>query len=642
MKLSTLALLVFCAASVSAEELAIALSGSAQPNCWRTEDTVAALTRGATSDREKALAIHKFGMQHIIHFIGPFEERGEYLTDPLKVIGVYGYALCMNNSSSMCGLYETAGLKCRVRTMIGHTVPEVWFEGRWNYIDTDMFGYVFLPDGKRMANVDDLFRDPDLFVHQTHPPEPFYPFDEKTAMADTFREARTAVKDHHPFPNSHMMNLELRTGESVSLYYRPKDRFLLTAIDPPNMGTMYTDYWTLGPVRKGSLAWRDGGPAAYGNGLFNYKPDLRSEAFRLENPEASGLTVRKGGNFPTLAAAEQGKPASLVVDVNLPWIIAGLQNDLTTFDDDSDGAVVSGVFWRLDASDRNRISVSVDGGHTWKQVWENHYMGSVPFQLDLTRWAKGEYAYKIKFEWTDAKGTGKVGLADLQLRNWVELSPMALPRIAAGENKFQLATAPHRTFYNASRWDRGQAIVGEERDNFDVADAEPYLRPRDAGRPGTLIFPLGPAGQVEETRISVLARTLPGGKPADVAVALSLSTDGGVSWKELERYKADREHEIAPMWFNHVIRNADLRGDSCRLKVAVSGGGLSKVIANSAVRATPKSPAALRVTHLWKEGDKSRNFSQEFAPGAAGRAYSITAGPGVFNEELRLEAIPAK
>ena len=635
-----LGILVLCGVAANAEQLSVVLTGSAQPNCFSTEATVAALTKNARSDREKALAIHRFGMAHLIHFIGPFEEREEYITDPLKLIGVYGYALCMNNSSGMCGLYNAAGLPCRVRTMVGHTVPEVWFESHWNYIDTDMFGYVFLPDGKRLANVDDLLADANLFVRQTNPPDPFYPFDEKKDMAETFHSNKTAVKDHHPYPNSHMMNLELRTGESLTLYYKPKERFLLQTITPNDMGVVYKDYWTLGPVRAGSLAWRDDGPATYGNGLFDYKPDLRSDAFRRENPEMAGAVVRTG-EYPQLAAAEQGKTASLVMDVNLPWVIAGLQNDLTTFDDDSDGAVVSGLFWRMDASDENRISVSVDGGRTWSKVWENRYMGAVPFQADLTRQARGEYGYKVKFEWTDRKGTGKVGLEDLRVKNWVELSPMALPRIATGENTFRLATASRRTFYNASRWDRKQSIAGEERENLDVADGEPYLRPHDPARPGTLTFPLGPTGMVEETRLSVLARVLPGGKPAGVSVGFALSTDGGSSWKELERFTPHREHELESMWFNHVLRKADLRGDSSKVRVSIAGGGLSKVIANSAVVAEPRSASALRVTHRWKEGGTPRTFTRTFAPEAAEQSYGITAGAGVVNEEVRLEAIPA-
>jgi hypothetical protein len=146
---------------------------------------------------------------------------------------------------------------------------------------------------------------------------------------------------------------------------------------------------------------------------------------------------------------------------------------------------------------------------------------------------------------------------------------------------------------------------------------------------------------VDEARLSVLARVLPGGKPAGVSVALSLSTDGGSSWKELERYTPHREHELESMWFNRVIRNADLRGDACKVRVAISGGGLSKVIANSAVVAKPRSASAIRVTHRWKEGATPRMFTHTFTPDAIDWSYSIAAGASVVNEELQLDAIPA-
>ena len=193
-----------------AERNAIRLTGSSQPGCWNVEEIVNEATKGAGSDREKALALHRFGMAHFIHFDGPIEERGEYVADPMKLIAVYGYALCGNNSAAMNALYNAAGLSARRRSVPGHSIPEVWFEGKWNYIDTDMFGYVFLPDGK-IASVDELSRDADLFMRQTSPPSPFYPFDKKEDMASTFR-GRNASKDFHPYTNAHMMDLSLRSG----------------------------------------------------------------------------------------------------------------------------------------------------------------------------------------------------------------------------------------------------------------------------------------------------------------------------------------------------------------------------------------------------------------------------------------------
>ncbi len=631
-----LLLLGLLACGLRAEVHGIALVGQAQPNCWNVEDIVAALTRGLGSDREKALALHRFGMAHFIHFNGPIEERGEYVTDPVKLAGVYGYGLCMNISSAMCGFYNAAGLKCRARTMPLHSVPEVWFEGRWNYIDTDMFGYVFLPDGKTIANVDDLSRDADLFLKQRNPPDPFYPYDEKKDMADVFRGVR-ATKDHHTYANAHMMNLSLRTGESATLYYRPRNRYLLREIQE-DLGTVYKDYWVVGPVRRGTLAWTDKPPAAYGNGLIEYKPDLRSKAFRLENPEQEGIVVRQEPDTPPLAAAEKGRVASLVVEVSAPWVIAGLQNDLADFDDDSDAAVVSGLFWRPDRADENRIFVSTDNGRSWKKVWENRLLGAVPFQVDLSRHVIGKFAYRVKFEWTDRKGTGKVGLEDLKFATWVALSPMGLPRIVAGRNTFRLSARPRRTFYSESYWQRGGALPEEKRENLDYVDRAPFLRQATQDRPGVLTFQLGPSAAVEEARISVRARAL-GNKVTDTRLALSLSEDDGKTWRELRRFAPDEEHEENHMWMNHMINDRTLDGGRSWLRVAVENAGLEKVIANTALRAAPAAPSTLRITHLWREADRQKSFSRMLPPGGAWPAYEVEAGAGVRNEALRFEAV---
>ena len=628
---------VLSAAGLYAEQSGITLTRSAQPNCWDVEAIVREVTRNAATDREKALALHRFGMAHFIHFDGPIEERGEYVTDPVKLIGVYGFALCGNNSNAMSALYNLAGLKARTRSMPGHSVAEVWFEDKWNYIDTDMFGYVFLADGKRIASVDELSANPELFLQQANPPDPFYPYDRKEDMAGVFRGAR-ASKNYHPYASAHMMNLTLRAGETATLYYRPRDRYLLTQLRE-DIGIVYKDYWVRGPVRRGSLAWTDKPPAAYGNGLLEYQPDLRSAAFRLENPEVTGAVVRQDRQSPPLAAEAPNRLASVVVEVSSPWVIVGLQNDLTDFQDDSDAAVVSGLFWRAAREDENRILVSTDAGRTWKKVWENRHLGAVPFQLDLTRWVNGRYAYWVKFEWMDRQGSGRIGLEGLRLRTWVELSPMALPRLVRGRNTFCLATHPRRTFYNESYWHRGEDLPGQQLENLAPGAAPAYLRPRDPARPGILTFDLGPRGIVEEARISVRARAL-GGPPANVALVLHLSTDDGQTWRELERFRSHPEHDTDHMWFNHVIRRAALLGESSRVRLSVTGGGLEKVIANSAVRAEPRAASALRVTHIWREGAEERTSASLFPSGAAAKDYEVkVTGPELQNVALRLDSL---
>ena len=619
---------------LQAEQNSIRLVGSAQPGCWDINEIVAEVTRGAANDREKALALHRFGMAHLIHFDGPIEERGEYVTDPMKLIAVYGYALCGNNSCAMNALYNAAGLKARQRTLPLHAVPEVWFEGKWNYIDTDMFGYVYLEDGQRLASVDELSLNPDHFLKQTHPPDPYFPFDEKKDMAETFRGV-DAEKDYHPYSSAHMMNLTLRSGETVRLFFRPqgRGRYFLTPAFRPDLGILYKDYWIEGPVRKGSLAWCDRPPASYGNGFLEYTPDLRSKNFTLENPDLSGVAIRQDKEAPSLVAASPNHRASIVVKVTTPWVISGLQNDLTDFQDNTDAAIVTGLFWRMGPSDENHIFVSRDAGQSWTQVWENHYLGAVPFHVDLTRWVEGEYSYWVKFEWRDRKATGRVGLENLGFKTWLELSPMALPRLAAGRNTFRLSTSPVRCIYSHSRWDRGEGLPGQKLENLVAFEKSPFLRPADPARPGSLLFPIG-EGSIEELRISLRVRA--DKKPQDLKAVLYLSENGGSTWRELERFSAHPEHTMSQMWFNHVVRGAIINGAQGWLKVSISGGGMEQVIANRLVRSVPACSTSLRIRHIWKEGNKTRSAGGILHGRSENTSYTVEAGPGLINEEIQI------
>ena len=407
------ALILFLSGSLGAEQHQIRLIGSNQPFCWSLEEIVREVTAGLSGDREKALALHEFGMKHQIHFDGP-HENGDYVVDALKIIGVYGYDLCGNNSATMCALYELAGLKARRRGLVGHVVPEVYLEGKWNYIDTDMFGYVYLDDKQRMASVDELIADPGLWTRPgARRPQPFFPWDPPEAMSKAFINPE-GWRDYHPYSLAHIMNLSLRTRESVMCYYRPQAQGFYHLDGkglPGELTTEWRNYWIEGPQRGPSLAWTDTVPASYANGCLEYTPDLRSEIFRLENAGLENVLQQKViKSLPPLISQRMGQLSSLLVEVKSPWVITGRQNDLINFGDNNGGAIVRGCFWRAEAGDENRILVSTDRGQTWKKVWENDRMGAVPFAVDFTPLVEGAYGYQVKFEWLDKSGSGKTGL----------------------------------------------------------------------------------------------------------------------------------------------------------------------------------------------------------------------------------------
>jgi hypothetical protein len=645
MRISALGLIVFFLAAffstIRAEQFSIKIVSSAQTGCWSLEEIVQSVIPGIESDREKALALHKFGMAHQIHFNGPKEGAG-YLADALKILGVYGYSLCGNNSAAMCALYNLAGLEARRRFLTGHVVPEVRFDGRWNYIDTDMFGYVVKPDGN-IASVDELLEKPALFERNSYNPEPFFPFDNMQTMQNALKDTE-GKKDHHPYLSTHMMKLRLRTLESVTCYFRPQGRYYLSPYSlPENMGTRYRTYWLDGPVRGNSLAWTDTVPAAYGNAVFEYRPDLRSKTFILENPGSNSVKVQTGENFPELVAAAGGRMASLVVEITTPWVIAGRQNDLTDFEDNTDGALVRGWFWRAEQRDENRILVSPDGGISWKTIWENKKLGAVPFQVDFTPQVEGHYGYLVKFEWVDHSAVGKVGLEGLEFETWTELSPMALPHLSPGENTMYISNGKHRAFLCESRWKANRDLFEQKLENLMRIPESSLLVPVETAKPGVLIFSPLKNGLIDELRLGIEAHVLEGRKPQDISVVLFLSENKGGSWKQLAAFSAHPEHEQNWMLFNHIIQDRSFNGSDTRIKIEVTGGCLSKVVANSLVRKTPVVPSALRVSHAWKEGSGWRNrqtVSWVFQPGAENTSYTVsTPVESIINESLKIEAI---
>ncbi len=630
--------LTLLAASALSQISGIEVTSRAQPNCWRVDALVKDVIKDARTDREKALALYRFGMEHILHFNGPVEQGDLYVTDPTKIVGVYGYALCGNNSGAMNALYEAAGLKARVRWLKYHEVPEVWFENRWNYLDSDMFGYVYLDDGKTIAGVDDLVRDADLFVRQKNPPKPYFPFDRKDDMASVFRNAFNR-KNYHAFPDTHRMRLGLRSGESVRMYYRPQGRFYLREGLPYNLGMTYLDYWTLGPVRKDSMAWTDESPAGYGNARFDYKPRLDSPAFRAENPEIRDAVKCSGKKSPALCAAP-GATASAVVAVNTPFIVAGLQNDLSSLNDNTGGAMISGLFWRARAEDSNVISISVDQGNTWREVWRNRLLGAIPFRVDVTSLVEGYSGYQVKFEWTDTLRDEQSGISDLAFETWAELSPMALPRIVQGDNAFSVAVSGESAVMQNSAWHRCTALPGETRENLELFAEAPYLRPRTNSLPGVLEFTLPEVPNIRQYQVSVLARALAGTDPQATRVTLSISEDGGRNWSVLERFRPNPEHEDARMWFNRIVTPSPGADKGARLRIQVEHGGLEQIATSALAAAAVPADQTLRITHVWLEGDARKSAVNDVRLSDGKGTYHVKTGPDkIRNRELRIEAV---
>src|SRR5207249_4168600 len=101
-------------------------------NDFRTlDEIVASAVQPGMTDREKAFALWFQETRYRYHWEGDNAELG----DPVKVFNVYGHNTCGNDSICLAGLWRRAGLKVTPARLVGHCVPQAFFDGRWGHAD---------------------------------------------------------------------------------------------------------------------------------------------------------------------------------------------------------------------------------------------------------------------------------------------------------------------------------------------------------------------------------------------------------------------------------------------------------------------------------------------------------------------------
>ena len=101
---------------------------------------VKGLCKSGMSDQEKVLAIYHWWRRQVFHF----RNMGQDRRDVLRVINSYGYNMCGSHSGAMMVLFKHAGIKARPAFVVGagsdegyggHTVEEVFYDGKWHCFD---------------------------------------------------------------------------------------------------------------------------------------------------------------------------------------------------------------------------------------------------------------------------------------------------------------------------------------------------------------------------------------------------------------------------------------------------------------------------------------------------------------------------
>ncbi len=325
------------------------------------------------TDAEKAFALWFQEIRYRHHSPGNNNELG----DPVKVLNIYGFNTCGNDSICLGTLWKQAGFKTAPARALGHCISQVFYDGGWHFLDGDLHSVYLLRDNETVASDVQIARDHDL-VKRTHSNGILLidtQWDGQGTAGMYFTE--TEITGERAGKTDTTMNMVLRPGEAIVWRWGQ--------LQPVKFNTaLYTT-----PTYTDRIC----------NGLWEYRPNLQKQSWRQGTTRVENIQSERGG-----LAAEAGKIGSIVWTMRSPYVFVG---------------------GRIEAVGNGARFFICSDGKTWQEVPGD--------SLDKFFPVVGPpcYQYQVKCELQD-----EASLRQVAFVNDLQMAPMALPEMVVGENNF--------------------------------------------------------------------------------------------------------------------------------------------------------------------------------------------------------------
>jgi hypothetical protein len=379
----------------------------------------------ATTNEEKALAVWRFIRMWSAWTDGnnPREPalKDTYIDDPIKVLNVYGAHWCDGLARAMEIAWRALGFRAEKLYRSGHTQADVYWQdqdgiARWHLMDISQGWYTYDRTGTHIATPNEISQDYSLIFRPSKgniPKNPNY-----------WGMANWVHPPHLEWPR-HSTELGLRLHEkSVRLW--------------SNLSLPYQDNY----AAKGKTDFEHGPyPVTYGNGVFQYSPDLASTTFKhgLWTSAPDIISSAEDGLSPHLHPAATAKAATAIFQIQSPYIITD--------------ASISGNFHKKTSSDGVALYISSDLGQTWKQVWQATQTEdtvledfNIAEKFDIYKAVPaglispfGRYQYLLKVELLAAANITDAGVNALTITTTTQHNIFSLPQLWPGENKITIS-----------------------------------------------------------------------------------------------------------------------------------------------------------------------------------------------------------
>jgi len=612
------------------------------------ESIVKSIIHPGMNDRQKAFAVYDFLRTHMYHWWasreGPTPNSFPYgvVFDPIKLINVYGYGYCFQNRSALAALWQAAGLEARTGGIGGHVIAEVYYDDAWHFLDADQHGYCLLPDGKTVASIAQIEKDPiTLILKQKHPSDPFFPatknplapYESAAILAAYFWTTKDNYYQHDKIDVGHTMDITLLPGMRFTRRFQPDGRWNVRNKTDMEYRLGYGD------PAVGPKDFRTG--TTYANGDLLYQPDLttRSEEYPAGVWDASNIERTKAGLRP----AKGGEPAYCVFRIRLPYLVAGWPMTFKGPPNHVGAAVIAADFGRKGDDVEQNIAVSTNDGRTWQTLWTSDGKPAGKAVVDASRQAVHRYEYLVRFEMKAAKPAQSL-LKTVSINTGFQCAPRVLPALREGENRMHFTLGSQAETMElipslSNRKDFNRFVVRNEGIRLGGGEIK-----SENGEEGIVVFKLQPPkpGTVHSFSVGAGCRREPGRLNFDDDIKIYYAVDRQKNWKLI----ADDDFpRWAGHWSYHLNTSAECpAGTKCVFVMVSVTTAANASVKNLKFRLhwKPDGPDGmpehgLRVEHGWTEKGKAKAASETVQK--APSTYTVRAGKDPVNTHITLEPV---
>ena len=590
------------------------------------------------TDEQKALAAWKTRVMFAYQDAPPREylQSDACVHDPIKVFNVYGYGMCCCASSNVEAMARYVGLEARGLGIIGHSVPEVSWDGAWHMLDASLVNYFPKSDGKiasaqeigaavqgwlkehpdSKGNNDNLgaFHKADGWTGWKKGPEllaqcPFYDgggwlpartHGWTSTMQEYDGRNNTPFVYEYGYSQGYEVNVQLRAGERLTRHWSNKGLHvngILNDADTPGclkekIGNGFMAFLTkYGDITRERI----------GSGLLEYDVPLADGRFRATALVAENLAAKSDdGQGPAVHVKDAAKPA--ILEFRMPTSYVYLTGTLTL------GAVVGD-------GGKVRVFFSDNHGLDWKEIAALEASGEK--EIDLQAFAFRRYDYRLRLVLA-GKGTG---LDRLKVRHDVQCSQRALPTLARGDNTITFSAGPAEstiTLEGASKPDaKGKQVQLADYRPTLAGVAQEYYRVE--GNPAQVTFPIATPGDMVRLRFGGHFRCRDKADKWDMQV----SFDGGKTFKTVGACEGPTQGKCTYVTVSDVpagARQAHVRWSGVQRNTTCLFG--------LRIDADYKAPAGgfrpVKVTYVWEEAGVEKKDVHVAAKPA--ETYKINCG----------------